>query len=354
MNLGGNLRARRTFRVVRAQLRDLRVLLRESWFSLFLFIGIVVAGTLIFWFFYPVPEGESPLEISEALHATFALIFFEEVLAYPDLWYLQVLFFLIPILGLAVIIDGLLRFSTALTNKQSRGQKWQVAMASIYNDHVIVCGLGKIGYRVILELLNYGRDVVTIELNPDSHFIEKMKALGVPVIIEDARRSENLIKANVGEAIAIIPCTGNELANLDIALEARELQPGIKVVMRMFDPDLARRVEKGFGIHTAFSTSALAAPIFAAAAMRVDVKHSLSIGDTVLNLGEVIIAPESGLIGWTVKKVEDEFDLSLASYQDGDEVVLHPEDSYVLKSGAKIIVVAELEDLRRLNAMNQV
>ena len=43
--------------------------------------------------------------------------------------------------------------------------------------------------------------------------------------------------------------------------------------MRMFDPELARRVEKGFGIHTAFSVSALAAPIFAAASMRVERKN---------------------------------------------------------------------------------
>jgi Trk K+ transport system NAD-binding subunit len=338
---------------VRAQLRDLRVLLQESWFSLFLFSGIVVAGTLIFRFFYTYPGSESHPAISEALHATFALIFFEVLLPFPREWYLQILFFIIPILGLAVIVDGLLRFSTALTNKKSRGQKWQVAMASIYNDHVIVCGLGKIGYRVILELLKYGRDIVAVEPNPDCHFIEKTKALGIPVIIEDARRSENLIKANVEKADAIIPCTGDELTNLEIALDARELQPEIKVVMRMFDPDLARRVERGFGIHTAFSTSALAAPIFAAAAMRVDVKHSFTVGDQLLNLGEVIIAPESALIGWSVRKIEDELDLSLVSYQEGDGVVLHPEPDHELKAGTKIMVIADLQTLRRLNDLNQ-
>jgi hypothetical protein len=50
------------------------------------------------------------------------------------------------------------------------------------------------------------------------------------------------------------------VANLDIALNARDSNPGIKVVMSMFDEDLALRVEKGFGIHTAFSSSALAVP----------------------------------------------------------------------------------------------
>ena len=83
--------------------------------------------------------------------ATFALIFFETLLPFPDQWYLQILFFIIPILGLAAVADGLLRFGNALTNRQARGQKWQVAMAATYQNHVIVCGVGKVGYRVIRE-----------------------------------------------------------------------------------------------------------------------------------------------------------------------------------------------------------
>jgi Trk K+ transport system NAD-binding subunit len=344
---------RRFYRNLRAQLRDLRVLLKESWVSLFLFSCIVIAGTLIFHLFYPDPVSESHPSILESLHATFALIFFEVILEFPKQWYLQILYFIIPVLGLAVVVDGVLRFGTALVNKQSRGQKWQVAMASIFNDHVIVCGLGKIGFRVILELLKYNRDIVVIEPDPDCQFIEKTKALGVPVLLADARRSESLIKANVEKADAIIPCTNDELTNLEIALDARELHPDIKVVMRMFDPDLARRVEKGFGIHTAFSTSSLAAPIFAAAAMRVNVKHSFYVGDQLLNLGELVIHSQSPLVGWSIDKLEDEYGLSLVSYQDDEKVVLHPEGDLKLGVGAKILVIADLQTLRYLHDQNK-
>ena len=58
---------------------------------------------------------------------------------------------------------------------------------------------------------------------------------------------------------AIVPCADDDLANLDIALEARRLKPGIKVVLRLFDERLAENVEHGFDIHTAFSCSALPA-----------------------------------------------------------------------------------------------
>jgi len=316
---------------------------------------ILVGGALIFRFFYTSPDTAKHPTFGEALYATFAMVFleFETVLKYPDEWYLQILFFAIPILGLAAIADGVIRFSTALTNKQARGQKWQVAMASAYSEHVIICGLGKVGFRVALELLKFGREVVAIDSNHEGRFVEKAKELDIPVIIADARRTENLIKAGVKRADAIIPCTDDELTNLDIALDAREQNPDIEVVMRLFDPDLARRVQQGFGIQTAFSTSALAAPIFASAAMRLDVKHSFYVGDTLLNLSQVIINPASHVIGWPLEKLESELDLSVVCYQGGDVTDLHPTPDLCLGAGDQILVLASLDTLQQLDKLNK-
>jgi voltage-gated potassium channel len=339
-------------RTVRAQWRDARVLLQESRKSLILFLLTLAGGAFIFHFFYTYPGSPQHPPWADALHATFALVFFETMLPFPEQWYLQILFFIIPIMGLAAVADGVLRFGTALTNKQARGQKWQVAMASTYSRHIVICGMGKVGFRVALELLKFGRDVVAIEANADGRFVEKAKALDIPVIVGDARRTENLIKAGVKQADAIIPCTDDELANLDIALDARELVPDIKVVMRMFDPDLARRVEKGFGIHTAFSTSALAAPIFAAAAMRVNAQYSFYVGDTLLNLSQIVVKEDSHLIGWTVAQLEADLELSAVCYRGGDMTDLHPAPGLRLSAGDQVLVLASLEALQRLNGVN--
>jgi Trk K+ transport system NAD-binding subunit len=266
---------------------------------------------------------------------------------------LQVLYFILPILGLVAVVDGVVRFGSALTNKQERGQKWQVAMASTFSGHVIICGMGRVGYRVALELMKFGREVVAIEADEKGHFAEKAMGLGIPVIFGDARREENLLKAGVERADAIIPCTNDELANLDIALDAREINPGVKVVMRMFDAELAARVEKGFGIHTAYSVSALAAPTIAAAAMRVSVRSSFYVGDTLLNISEVVVRPNSLIAGWSVKQLEEKLDLSVVSYIDGRDTHLHPEPDLQLNAHSKILVLATLDTLHQLEALNQ-
>jgi voltage-gated potassium channel len=199
---------------------------------------------------------------------------------------------------------------------------------------------------VCLELLKGGRDVVGVEANADKNFIEKIKSMNVPVIVGDARQPETLTKAGVARAEAIIPCTDNDLANLDIALDARELNPAIRIVMRMFDPELARRIEKGFGIHTAFSTSALAAPIFAAAAMQIEVKYAFYVGDVLLNLSEVVISPGCGLLGRSIGQLEAEFDMTVVRCQRGEMSDLHPRNDFILGVGDTLLVLASLDALR--------
>jgi Trk K+ transport system NAD-binding subunit len=340
-------------RNLQAQLRDLRVLFYESRISLLLFGLIVFGGAFVLFYYYTPPPGADLVRpsFSQALHASFALIFLEIVLPYPDQWYIQMLYFVIPVLGLAVVTDGLVRFGSALFNKQARGQKWQAAMASTLDKHVIICGLGKVGYRTALELIKFGRDVVGIELNENGRFVESAKEQSIPVIIGDARRSENLLKAGVIRADAIITATDDELANLDIALDARELNPGIKVVLRMFDPDLARRVEKGFGIRTTLSTSALAAPLFAAAAMRVNTQYSFYVGEELLNLSEVEVEVGAPIVGWSIQKLRSEVDLTIVAYRHTDETDLHPPAHHTLHAGDKLLVLASVQMLQQLQGL---
>lgn len=340
-------------RLLRAQWRDLAVLLRESGGALLLFLLLVFGSATLFYLFYTDPTTGEKINFARALYGAFSLLFFQDTLEFPGQWYLEILYFIVPILGLVTVADGVIRFGVALTNKQERGQKWQIAMASTYHNHILICGIGKVGYRVALELLKLEQDLVAIEANPEGRFVEKIKALGIPVIIADARRSENLVKAGVEHASAIIPCTDNELANLDIALDARELNPAIKIVMRMFDPDLARRIEKGFGIHTAFSVSALAAPVFAAASMRVNVKSSFYAGDELMNISELEIRETGRLAGLTVGELEEQVDCSVMSVTKGGKWSLHPESSVELSPGCRLLIMARLESLERLQKLNR-
>lgn len=340
-------------RYLRASLRDTWVLAREFRNSLMLFTGLLLLGGLILWRFYVSPETGQRLAFSEALYAVFTLIFFQTTIPYPRSGLLQVFFFVVPILGLGVIAEGVIRFGVMLFNKQVRKGEWQVAVASTFRNHIVVCGLGRVGYRVAEQLLRFGEEVVGIDRREESRFVERVREMGVPVIIADAQEREALVKAGVPRARAIIPCTQDDLTNLAIALDARELKPEIRVVMRMFDAELAKKVERGFGIQTVFSTSALAAPAFAAAATQADISHSFYVGDTLLNVSQVTVQAGSGLVGKTLAQLERELDLSVIMHRGAEGVDLHPAPEIVLETGDCIVVFASLDTLNRLRQFNQ-
>jgi voltage-gated potassium channel len=335
-------------RYLRALWRDTKVLVGQFRVSLLAFAVLLCGGTLALRFFYLHPQTGQCLSWAEALHATFKLIFLETLLPLPTAPGLQFLFIVIPLIGLAVVADGVLRFGMALFNRRERKEAWQVAIASTYRDHIVVCGLGKVGYRVVKELLCLGEEIIGIEQNAQVRFPEEIRQMNVPVLLGDARQREILEKAGVREASAIVVCTQDDLTNLDIALDARELNPGIKVVLRMFDAQLAERVRRGFGIHTAFSTSALAAPIFAAAATRAQIDHSFYVGDVLMNAARVTIQAGSTLEGCTVAQVEKELDITVVLHQGPEGIDPHPAPDVVLCAGDCLVVFASLESLAHL------
>jgi len=338
-------------RHLRASLRDLFVLLREFRYTLLLFIVLMLIGTVSLWLLYESPETKHRVGLDQALYGAFSLMFFQPSLEFPNHLWLEVLYFLVPIIGLGVLADGVLRFGVMLFNKRARKEEWQVALASTYRNHIIVCGLGKVGYRVVRQLLDFGEQVVGVERNADAPFVSVLQQMDVPVIIADARQRTTLTQANVEHASALIACTEHDLTNLDIALDARELNPNVKIVMRMFDAELAKKVERGFGIHTVFSVSALAAPAFAAAATRANVSYSFYVDNMLLNVSQVTIERGSPLAGKTLAQVERELELTIVQYKSATKMDLHPDPNIVIEGDDRIAVFAELATLGKLNAL---
>jgi voltage-gated potassium channel len=340
-------------RTIRAFLRDTRLLIRQFRWSLSAFVGLIVVSATCLRFLYVAPGStEAGLSWARAFHATLNMVFLEHTLDFPDRpLAVQVLFFVVPLLGVAVLADSVVRFGVALFNRYERKEAWQVALASTYRDHVIVCGLGRLGYRVVRQLLDLGEEVVGVEVDPINPFLPEIQALRVPVLVADARQPETLLRANVQVASAIAICTQDDLANLDVALDARELNPGIKVVMRMFDSRLAERVQRGFAIHTAFSTSALAAPLFAAAATRTQVDCCFDVDGTMMSVTRVTVAPGSLLDGRTVGQIEHEYGLAVTMHRHGGETSLHPPESTHLQPGDALVLVGPLHGLTRLRGI---
>lgn len=97
--------------------------------------------------------------------------------------------------------------------------------------------------------------------------------LGVPLLLEDAVAPGVLEQACIPQSKSLLVLTREDSGNLDIVMAAREINPQIRAVMRLYDDDFAATVSRTMrasypdALTRSRSVSALAAPSFAAAMM---------------------------------------------------------------------------------------
>ncbi|MEU4063106.1 NAD-binding protein [Streptomyces wedmorensis] len=141
------------------------------------------------------------------------------------------------------------------------------------SDHIVLVGLGKIGTRVLARLGTTDHRIVAVERDPHARGIELARELGVPLLLEDATAPGVLDQARIGQSKSLLVLTREDGENLDIVMAAREINPDIRVVMRLYDDDFAATVSRTMrasypsALTRSRSVSALAAAAFAAAMM---------------------------------------------------------------------------------------
>lgn len=129
-------------------------------------------------------------------------------------------------------------------------------------NHIIVCGLGRVGSSIVEMLLDQGEKVLIIEPNPDNRFVDTIRSRGAHVLIGDATLFKNLADAGVKQTKGLISVINNDVRNLEIGLNARSLYPDVRLILRIFDHDFSDELKKRLDIHFAMSTSAIAAEEF--------------------------------------------------------------------------------------------
>jgi voltage-gated potassium channel len=340
-----------TFQRWRASIRDTILLLREFRVPLLLFLLAITGGGALY-FVIANAVGEPVHSLVESIYITLTMAFLQPSGEFPHYPGLQVFYFIMPIIGIGALAQGLTDFGILLFNRRARSKEWEIAVASTLNNHVILVGLGHLGYRIALKLHEMGEQVAAIEFNANADTLNAVRNIGIPVIHDDATRPASLESANIKDARTIIMASQNDAMNLQIALKARSMNPKIKVIVRIFDEDFAHALQEQFGF-IALSATEMAAPIFAAAASGVDVTNPISVEGESLSLARLTVAPKSILAGKTVGQVEDGYSVSIVLVRHDHTSELHPTDSLVLKEHDLLAVLGRPEKLNALVHANQ-
>jgi voltage-gated potassium channel len=337
--------------------RDLRTVglyalgvLRSFRLTLVGLVSLVLVGGLLFAVTPDSQFGGARPPVFTSFYAAWMALVGEPVLSPPAAWYLAVLEGVYPLLGLMVVGEGIVRFALLMVSRDKGEAEWMKVMASTYRDHVILCGLGHLGYRVLGQLLQTGAQVVAIENDPDARFLALAKATGIPVLLRDMKDDKALVEAGVAHARVVILATNDDMANLEAALDARRMNPKVRVVLRLYDQEIAAKIKGAFAIDAAFSSSALAAPLVAAMSLDVRVLGTYSVAGVPHVAAEVVALPGSGLIGRRVSDVETTHEVRvLARQREGEPPsATLPGAQTVIEEGDTLVVHAASDRIGRL------
>ena len=223
--------------------------------------------------------------------------------------------------------------------------------------HVVVVGLGNLGTRAIQQLHDLGVPVTAIDKAESARGTRLVRELGIPLIIGDASRPETLREASVNTAQALLGVSTDDVANLEAALQGRQINPDLRVVLRLFDGDFADRLQRTFGLTSSKSVSYLAAPAFAAAMQEREVTGTISVKRKVLLVAETPVQPGSPLDGLTVAEAQRTGEIRVIALANGrtrQTTVSPPSDHRLAAPDDWLIVVATAAGLTRLLAASTV
>ena len=108
--------------------------------------------------------------------------------------------------------------------------------------HVVVCGDNQLAHRVVDELVRQHKQQVTVVLpaRRRNHGPDIAAMAGVRVVEAERLSAESLTAARVHAAQSLVLAHQDDVGNLHAALRAQALAPDLRLVIRMFNPDLAR------------------------------------------------------------------------------------------------------------------
>jgi Trk K+ transport system NAD-binding subunit len=158
-------------------------------------------------------------------------------------------------------------FTAALVRRLSRPRLTTLfgARTAPARGHVLLVGFGQVGFRLAQELRRRGVPVVAVERDPGAPCLRLARAAGIPVAIGRGDDRATLELLGIRRCAVVAAVTSIDLVNVEVGLTARQLSPGIPLVLRLGDGEVAAETDSLLHLGRICDAHAIAADTLARA-----------------------------------------------------------------------------------------
>lgn len=265
--------------------------------------------------------------------------------------WVQVLSALITLTSLASVLGVLgLIADNLLSSRFDFLQKRPVIPTA---NHVVIVGLGRIGHRIATILQEFKQTVVIMTEQPESSNLQAP----YPIIVGDL--ITELPKVNLATAKSVVVVTDDQMLNLEVALmaqhAARQVNRSIGVVIRTYDQRFRDNLSNLLPDAKALAAYELSAEAFAGAAFGENILGLFRLNDQTILVTEYQITADDTLVHKPLFQIAYGYGVVPIFHQRANQMIdedfskfILPSDDRILQVGDRLVVLASINGLRRI------
>ncbi len=231
------------------------------------------------------------------------------------------------------------------------GKRRKVNELRKLKDHFVICGVGRVGSRIVEELERAGVDYVVIEKNHEK--VKRLIERNEFVLINDATLEETLRQAGVERARGLAACLPDDADNVYVVLTARDMNKNLHIVARAVEEQAESKLIRA-GASRVVAPTIIGSHRMAQALLKpavADFMDSITAESLDLAFEQVEVDENSVYVDKAIKdtNIRNAHDIVIVAIRRlSGEMIFHPKGDAVLQTGDLLIVIGKPEPLEDL------
>jgi len=330
-----------------------RVSLRQAGYALGAFGALVVVGTVGF----ALINDES---VFDALYRTVITVYTAGLVGAPDTFASKLFTLVLVVWGVGIFlyVFGLvIELTIGGTLSGAWEQRRMERRLAELEDHVIICGFGRVGRRAAKEFTDLGVPFVVLDLGEEA--MARARQARLPLVEGSGTSDEELEQAGIMHARALIASADSDVDNLYVTLSARAKRPDMFIVARTSTRDAAEKLRLA-GANRVVQPYATAGLNMANLVLKPQVADFLDIVTTAggpmpeLRFEEIVVIDGCRQCGRSLRDVnvqETTGAVIIALRKRDGAFDVTPAPDTVLEKGDILIGAGTVEEITRLEAL---
>ncbi|MBD2439754.1 TrkA family potassium uptake protein [Nostoc sp. FACHB-110] len=306
-------------------------------------VSLFVCGTLLYKLEYPQITWQDALNVSLVLSlGGYGDLFGQLKIPFPVPWWLHLFNISMSVAGTVFVGIIYAVMTERLLSTRFQFSKRRPPVPKL--DHVVLIGIGRVGRRVSQLLQELRQPLVGVHTKD----LEPGILPQMPLVIGNIHNT--LTKVNLQTAKSVVVLTDDEVANLEIALKARTVNPQANLVIRTFDPRFSENVARLLPYARVLGVYALAAEAFAGAAFGENILNLFRLDNQTTLVTEYLITDDDTLNGKVLADIAYGYGVVPILYIKANQYTskFMPSDDIILVVGDRLVVLASIEGLFRV------